>query len=853
MTDLKLEEQAVKYANLLENDQVELLADFSNTLSETLVAGAKLRNERVEQFYMMQAFTDGLPKEQTDAFDAQEKALEDGTAVVYNEAANLEAGGLSVEQIQKVRSLSGWAKYGYMRGLAMQGGQDYGTYFTNASTQLEVTVNGDTFTLAEAQGSAQRAAAKAAIAESYISQYRGMSPELLNKYLFEPMRDWEAKDDLAYAEKQREDFEKLKKIELENDISAAAIAGNGEAFLRSINLHADSLGGQRIAIRTGLTKLRDMAKNGQVTRAQVDAILATQTERFDNGKMDSLANIFAGHIGYLNFENAYAEADQDRLDRDRIAENVELAELREKVKEQLNRFRDEDGSVPVGFMRQVNEEYFRITGKSTPHPLLEGVLNDEEANAIAEVELAEQQMEAKGAIPFLTVNEYAELSTPARKLLKSKFGQVEIRDNETGLSSKQLDRLKDELRAATATNLKGVGLTPTTNDYTTKGLEFSQQLERKFFDYYRMALQSGEATNEQAYERAIEMVKEYADPKPDGNYVKVLNPETNTLDRVHQVVNDSRTFRTNATNTKNIPHWIRLQILKEADGKNPLTQKIDSLAGGDMYRGSGVAPLSALREFVNSGGKGQLPPIFRNLALKSGVEGVTAWDVAAKQYELHYNEKLEIPVVEKNVRRLPPHVRLFLTQNPSPTRTSIAGIMVGGMPKLAELTGFHEAKAYGGYDAMNIGGDGVGRNNVAIGSANSKEKWGIGLSEMTVGEVLRRGALHHTHPDFVFAAGMYQFIPKTLRWVVAREGIPMDAPFDKNTQDFLWASQVRWRLSVHSGKEDVVFGLRSEWLGLNNASSKEILDGVEHFKGSEFNNPQYLHPALLQDKKGGDK
>ena len=30
------------------------------------------------------------------------------------------------------------------------------------------------------------------------------------------------------------------------------------------------------------------------------------------------------------------------------------------------------------------------------------------------------------------------------------------------------------------------------------------------------------------------------------------------------------------------------------------------------------------------------------------------------------------------------------------------------------------------YDAMNIGGDGVGRNNVAIGSANSKEKWGIG-------------------------------------------------------------------------------------------------------------------------------
>ena len=853
MTDLKLEEQAVKYANLLENDQVERLADFSNTLSETLVAGAKLRNERVEQFYMMQAFTDGLPKEQTDAFDAQEKALEDGTSVVYNEAANLEAGGLSVEQIQKVRSLSGWAKYGYMRGLAMQGGQDYGTYFTNASTQMQVTVGNRTFTLAEAQGSAERAAAKAAIAESYISQYRGMNPELLNKYLFEPMRDWEAKDDLAYAEKQREDFEKLKKIELENDVAAAALTGNGEAFVNSINLHADALGGRRLAIRAGLTKLRDMAKNEQVTREQVDAILDAQTTRFDTKELDSLRNIFKIHISDLNFEEAFSTADRARLNRETVQERLELNELEERVRQIKKELGDKDGNLPVGTLAQINERYQEITGRSETHPLLVDVQNDQEAAVDDEVILAEQRMNQKGgAGPFLTVSEYADLSQPARAKLQSKYGRVEIRGNETGLSQAQTTRLKNELQAATRTGLAEQGITSATNDYTTKGLEYKQQLERKFNDFYMSALTSGlDVTNEQAFDRAIEMLKDYADPNPKktDNFFDVTL-EDGTVVKMHRVERDSHIYRLNALNTKSQQQWRRGQILKEADGKNPLTEKIESLGGGQMYMGGGVAPISALQQFIDSGGKGKLPPIFRTLALASGVEGITAWDVAKAQYALHKKKQLVIPTVEKNIRRLAPGVQLLLTETPTPARTSRAALMTGGMEKFANLVGFHESNGYGGYDAMNRGGDGWLATNRAIGSANSKDEFGIGLSEMSVGEVLRRGALNPSHPDFVFAAGRYQFVPETLRWVVKREGIDLNQKFDKATQDFLFASQVRYRLRVHSTKKALVDGLQVEWQGLIHANRQEIYDGAQYFKGSPFNEPAYLHPGLLKPAGG---
>lgn len=839
MTDLKLEEQAVKYANLLENDQVERLADFSNTLSETLVAGAKLRNERVEQFYMMQAFTDGLPKEQTDAFDAQEKALEDGTSVVYNEAANLQAGGLSVEQVQKVRSLSGWAKYGYMRGLAMQGGQDYGTYFTNASTQMQVTVGDRTFTLAEANGSAERAAAKAAIAESYISQYRGMSPELLNKYLFEPMRDWEAKDDLAYAEKQRENFEETKKIELDNDIAAAALAGDGTAFIDSINLHAEGLGGRRIAIRAGLTKLRDMAKNGQLTRKQVDAILNSTTTRFDNGEEDTLANIFFNHIATLDFEGAYEEALNREYTRDENRRSREKQELANQIREELPKYLNEDGTVPVGFMKPFNQRYGEITGDYSGHPLFKQLKNDEEYNTEAQVEEMQKRMEQRPT-PFLTVIEYAELTSEAKR----KLGKIEIRDSETGLSTEQVKTLNRLLTGTTASELKMAGLS-SSGDATRQGLLFQAALRSKFLDEYDKAIASGVAqSNTDAFLIAQAKMDEYAREK-----IKVTGANGVTVEK-HRALVEQENLLKSRLNPKSHDISIRTEILDEAHGKNPLTEKIDGLAG-TTFSGANT-PLAALDKWIANGGKGKLPPIFRALAVNSGVEGASAWDVAAAQYEMHRDKKLAIPKVVQNVRKLSVEQQRLLVETPTPARTTRAALMSGGMEKFANLVGFHESKAHGGYDAMNKGGSGRGVNNRAVGSANSKELFGTGLSEMTVGEVLRRGQLHYTHPDFVFAAGRYQFIPKTLRWVVAREGIDLNQKFDKATQDFLFASQVRWRLSVHSGKSGIVQGLRDEWQGLHHASEQSILDGVEYFQGSPFNDPAYLHPGLLKPA-GGDK
>ena len=242
-------------------------------------------------------------------------------------------------------------------------------------------------------------------------------------------------------------------------------------------------------------------------------------------------------------------------------------------------------------------------------------------------------------------------------------------------------------------------------------------------------------------------------------------------------------------------------------------------------------------------GKGGLPAVFK--AATRGTS-ISPWTLAEQQYKLYTGKDLVRPTVEGKVEQLSPQTRRLLQQYSSPNRTMRAALAEGGPNKLAELTGLYESDAFGGYDAMNEGGSGEGLNNRAYGSANSKDVFGRGLSEMTVAEVMdlqRRGK--------VFAAGRYQFIPETLAWVVNRDGLPTDVKFDKKFQDYIWASQVRHRLENYNAYEGYMPGLKTEWQGLHHADEYEIRGAVKDFKESPFNDPRYLHPALI--KKRGSK
>lgn len=818
MSDLKLEEQSLKYQALLENEEVERLAEFSDTLSETMIAGAKLRNEQVEQYYLMQAYTDGVNPQETQALEEQEAALKDGATLVNDEAGKLESGGISVDAIKKLRSLSGWAKYGYMRGLLEQAGSGYGNYFTQASTQMEVTVGDETFTLANAQTGPQRAAAKAAIADSYLSQFRGANPALLNKYLFPAMKKWEQSEDLDFAERQRKAYEADKIEELKDELYSAVNSDTPGFEVESlIDRHKGTFGTRGQAVTKTLEQLKSMAKNGTLTRDQWEVL---QQEMFTNtatGKPIPFGELFEGRIKRLEFEKAFAKAEQDVRELDKLDEQQQLADLEKQFEEDV-KLNGGYGNVPEKLLLEYQIRKEAITGDSREWEVTKNFKSALDVDVETQLANVKSTLNQRGATPYLTESEYAKLLPETKAKLPS---NLKIMSDSSGLSPTS-DNFQEVSKRANELAKNHYVLTGDM-PHTTASYYFAENAKKHYQSIYLQEFnEHGNA--ELAHKNAmLDMNKTAASKKEDNPFIP---PPIKEMARIEppRIVKDATTAIANGVNWRTT----RLSAL----GSNPLRN-------AEGYKTS----IEKLTDWAADGGKGPLPSEFQ--ALASTMRGVSAWDIAEKQYFLHTNEKLSVPGAEREVRKLHPDSKILLYGKVSPSRTNRAALQSsGGINEFADLVGFHESSAHGGYDAMNTGGYGIGYGNRAIGSANSKDVFDRPISEMTVGELIELGKQKK-----IFAAGRYQFIPETLRWVVSREGIPLDAKFDKNTQDYLFAAQVRWRLDYHSKHGSLVNGFRTEWQGLYYARESQILDGLDAFKASPFNDPQYLHPALL---KGGN-
>jgi len=94
----------------------------------------------------------------------------------------------------------------------------------------------------------------------------------------------------------------------------------------------------------------------------------------------------------------------------------------------------------------------------------------------------------------------------------------------------------------------------------------------------------------------------------------------------------------------------------------------------------------------------------------------------------------------------------------------------------------------GDYNAMNQGGT---KEKGIYGSGNSMKIIGKNLTDMTVGEVMMRGAPPSASPEkrkkegLIFAAGKYQIVPETLKKLVNAGVVNRGDKFDAATQDKL--------------------------------------------------------------------
>jgi len=142
--------------------------------------------------------------------------------------------------------------------------------------------------------------------------------------------------------------------------------------------------------------------------------------------------------------------------------------------------------------------------------------------------------------------------------------------------------------------------------------------------------------------------------------------------------------------------------------------------------------------------------------------------------------------------------------------------------RAADITSNYESAGYGGYNAVNQGGE-AGGTKIPEGFYSGDframpQHKGRALTDLTIGEIMDLqydpGGSRMSNAEWVrlgklHAVGRYQFIGKTLRGLVERLGISRSAKFTPELQDRLFLSLLK-------------SGGPGQWVGLRNASVQEM-------------------------------
>ena len=183
---------------------MEALSKFSKTLTDYLVEEQKKKNQADMERGIMRAYYEGVPEQEQAEFEAGEKRLTEAKAQAdrLGEAVEEQTGDVFVAD--RFRGLSGWERYGYAQGLVQRGAANFTTFYAEAKKEAQITVDGKVVTFENASTPEEFAALQSQIVQQFLSQYAGVNPALLNKYLFPTVQQITANDSIEFAREQRD-------------------------------------------------------------------------------------------------------------------------------------------------------------------------------------------------------------------------------------------------------------------------------------------------------------------------------------------------------------------------------------------------------------------------------------------------------------------------------------------------------------------------------------------------------------------------------------------------------------------------------------------------------------------------
>lgn len=368
LRDMQQQEDSMRLAKSMELEQLQ---GFSSKLMETLTTAAEGYAQNQADKYFAEGMADAsrMQAMQPD-YDLQEAALEQDDREYQAGVDQLEANGAPPDVVARMRGLSGWAAYGYKRGVATSYGDGYSVFVDTAFAEdntTKLTLDGVEFTPATAQGADQKRVALSVIQSQYrrIRQLEEISPGMLNKYVMPQMRNKELQVMTAARAQETKEIQQEAKSQALTELGVAALVSadpNNTLFqdamnkLRRTGVTAPEA---RELIFKHLLELQSVGpKMGGISEDQVNLIL----DSTNNYMGKSWRSAFASELATARYDMS-----KQRLARDQHEDAVEDQEVENFARDYIASLNiKENGAPPEDLINKAIKASYDRYGRVDP-------------------------------------------------------------------------------------------------------------------------------------------------------------------------------------------------------------------------------------------------------------------------------------------------------------------------------------------------------------------------------------------------------------------------------------------------------------------------------------------------------
>ena len=780
---------------------LQQFSGLSKIAADTITGIAEQQAKNDEVAGMMLVYEGNINPVEWTEYQQQKAALQAGDTEINGVVNKMEADGAPPSILDQIHGLKGWKRYGAMAALAQQGGAYY-TQFTaeaRANMEFDTPDGSSTFTLATATTPAQRKAAMAGIRAAYLENFRGINPMLLQEHLFPKMQRFEAdqfsewsnqyeKETAARIEEERVDG-LLTELSLNNG------AGAGQRFLDWIESSSAGDKNARKRFRDmGMTALKEAVDAGYPGAEEIWSDIKETPMTIPGSNKTTTIGEYWRLQGGNDIDDAIDSKRKEAYQKRQLDKTLE----KEKLDNMITEFLATNVEPLSKYERDSLIKKYQDVGLQPPDILLRTPVA-EELEQEEEVERIESLIAMN---PALLTTEWLigsgfSVETVNKFLGKARDGDKMYGADKGGEVGQAMKIITAELASRHGAEIFADG--------SSKNPEYEWarlQAQRIFQEKYALAFKRDPSSAlDVAVQATMTAIQEGW--KGQGG---VFN-------------------RTDSAKTGKPAKYLQMGQITVNGEVAALTRKFDQnpgLLSSEVFL-TGADEIRQVLRLRNREPGGKIPDRVMLLSQSIGVDPISIINAQLKAM----GEPGLLEVTSSQVlKSLRPEVQRILTYRPSLANTyqgftmnnpEITGIEA--YRPLLDLIASKESTSYGGYDAINRGGSDDG--HVAHGSANSRQQYSGGISNMTVQQVMDlqrvgdgRGRLH--------ATGRYQIIQSTLKGLIdgayGPTGVNPTDKYDAATQDKLALALIRHRAGKffdgNQSLDNTMVGMGNEWRGL---------------------------------------